>query len=512
MNLKFLIVASLLSSGFLLGQNDVDALRYSRISFGGSARYIGMGGAMGALGGDVSCATTNPAALGIFRKGEVVYTGGLHSTINVSKFNNSSARTPYGNLAFGNFGLAVAYGNDKDPTKRNVFCFSNTQLLNFTSEIQIHDAASRNSIATDMVNIANQTGPPLQLNPAYEQMAYNSYVMDYDASTGKYVSLVDAKRNVNLTRNISTTGRMNEINISLAQSADDKYYFGGSLGIPRIRFSSTTSHYESDPNDSMRIGFTSPNTYTTTYVDGIPTLDTIYRQLGGFESLSYKESFRTDGYGFNLKLGGVVRINSECRVGAYFHTPTMMYLTDTYSYTMVGNFDSSPQSQNTQFPYEDEIGKSIYRVITPLRYGINGAYIVNKTLALGLDIEEVNYGNASISSTTPSDYAGVNTRIKQKYKNATNIRAGAELNIKPVMVRAGYAMYGSPFGGLFTGPFDRQTASIGLGFRTKSNFFFDAVWSKTFTKEAYYMYDTGNSKTDLSLSTVNFFVSAGLRF
>ena len=147
MKAKFLIAAfGLLSSTISFAQNDVDALRYSRIGVGGSARYMGMGGAMGALGGDVSCATTNPGALGIFRRGEMLYSGGFHFTYNSSKYNNSSIETPYGNFAFGNFGLAFAYNNEKDATKRNVFCITNTQLLNFTSETHIQSSSSRNSI------------------------------------------------------------------------------------------------------------------------------------------------------------------------------------------------------------------------------------------------------------------------------------------------------------------------------------------------------------------------------
>lgn len=503
----------MLSSVLVFGQNDLDALRYSRIAFGGSARYIAMGGAMGALGGDVSCASTNPGALAIFRKGEMVYSGGLRFTNHTSTIHNKSITSPYGNFAFGTFGLAFAFNNEKDPTKRNIFCFTNTQLLNFNTEIQIQDGSSRNSIANEMATIANQSGvSPSGLNPSYEQLAYNSFVIDYNYSTGKYTSLVDPKRNVSLVRNLSTTGKMNEINISLAQSVDDKFYFGGSLGIPRIKFSSTTAHYESDGKDSMRIGFTSSSSYTTTYVDGISTLDTNYRQLGGFESLSYKENFQTNGYGLNLKIGGVVRISPEFRAGAYLHTPTILYLTDTYSYSMVGNFDSTPNAQTARFPNEEEVGKSIYTVITPLRYGINGAYIFNKILAVGLDVEQVNYGKASITSTTPSDFAGVNTRIKQKYKTATNMRVGAEMNVKPVMVRAGYAMYGSPFGGLFSGPFDRQTFSFGMGYRTKSNVYVDATWSKTVSKEKYFMYDTDPVKTDLNLESINFIMAIGLKF
>ncbi len=503
----------MLSCFVLLAQNDNDALRYSRTGVGGSPRYIAMGGAMGALGGDVSCAATNPGALAIFRRGEMVYSGGLRFTSNAANFQGKNTSTPGGDFVFSNFGAAFAYANEKDPTKRNVFCVSNTQLMNFNSVTQITNNSTRHTLAADMTTLANEAKTLSALNSSYEYLGYASYIMDYDSVGGKFFSLVDPKRNVSLTRNLVTSGRMNEVNFSLAQSVDDKFYFGGSLGIPRVKFESTTTHSEADANDSMRIGLTSPTSYTSTYVDGLPALESYYSELLGFNSLVYKEYFKTTGYGLNLKLGGVYRINSECRVGAYFHTPTMFYLTDTYYYTMSGSFDKNTSTlKEAKFPTEEDEGRSIYRVITPMRYGLNTAYIINKMLALALDVERIDYGRASITSATPSDFTVVNAVIKNKYKTATNIRVGTELNVKPVMIRAGYAMYGSPFGGLFKGPFDRQTASIGLGIRTKSNLFFDITWAKTFTKEHYYMYSTDPVKTDLKLTSTSFLVSVGLKF
>ncbi|MBK7310786.1 MAG: hypothetical protein IPI93_08345 [Sphingobacteriaceae bacterium] len=511
---KYVIAAlCMLSSFALLAQNDNDALRYSRVGVGGSPRYIAMGGAMGALGGDVSCAATNPGALGIYRRGEMVYSGGLRFTYNTAGFQGKNTGTPDGNFVFSNFGAAFASASDKDATKRNIFCVSNTQLLNFNSLTQITNSSTRNTLAADMTRLANDAKTLSALNSSYEYLGYASYIMDYDSAGNRFFSMVDPKRSVSLTRNLATSGRMNEVNFSLAQSVDDKFYFGGSLGIPRVKFESTTTHSEADANDSMRIGLVTPTSYTSTYVDGLPALESYYTDLLGFNSLIYKEYFKTTGYGLNLKIGGVYRVSSELRLGAYFHTPTILYLTDTYYYTMNGYFDKNTSTpKEAKFPTEEQEGKSIYRVITPMRYGINSAYIINKMMAIALDVERVNYGNSSITSTTPSDFTGVNAVIKSKYKTATNIRIGTELNVKPVMIRAGYAMYGSPFGGIFKGPFDRQTASVGIGIRTKSNLFFDITWAKTFTKEHYYMYSTDAVKTDLSLTNTNFLVAMGLKF
>ena len=49
-------------------QNAYDAERVLSNDLNGTARFVGMGGAMGALGGDMSVMGTNPAGIGIFRR------------------------------------------------------------------------------------------------------------------------------------------------------------------------------------------------------------------------------------------------------------------------------------------------------------------------------------------------------------------------------------------------------------------------------------------------------------
>ena len=46
----------------------------SQTSLTGSARYMGMGGAFGALGADATAIKDNPAGLGVFRSSEIAFT------------------------------------------------------------------------------------------------------------------------------------------------------------------------------------------------------------------------------------------------------------------------------------------------------------------------------------------------------------------------------------------------------------------------------------------------------
>lgn len=45
-----LVSASLLSSGVVFAQGELDAYRYSQTELNGTARYLGMGGAFGCIG------------------------------------------------------------------------------------------------------------------------------------------------------------------------------------------------------------------------------------------------------------------------------------------------------------------------------------------------------------------------------------------------------------------------------------------------------------------------------
>ena len=59
-----------LCGGTAFSQSQLDAFKYSQTELNGTARYLGMGGAFGALGGDISAMNTNPAGLAIYKSSE----------------------------------------------------------------------------------------------------------------------------------------------------------------------------------------------------------------------------------------------------------------------------------------------------------------------------------------------------------------------------------------------------------------------------------------------------------
>ena len=72
MNRKYLLFASALLVGQVVAaQTPYMNENYMPTDLIGSARYVGMGGALGALGADVSAGAANPAALGLYRRSDV---------------------------------------------------------------------------------------------------------------------------------------------------------------------------------------------------------------------------------------------------------------------------------------------------------------------------------------------------------------------------------------------------------------------------------------------------------
>lgn len=84
---KIFVGLIICTNGFLFAQltHDLNSIgSFSNDINSGSARYIGMGGAMGALGGDLSSTEQNPAGLA------VAITSDLNVTMGISSFNNKS--------------------------------------------------------------------------------------------------------------------------------------------------------------------------------------------------------------------------------------------------------------------------------------------------------------------------------------------------------------------------------------------------------------------------------------
>jgi hypothetical protein len=512
---KFFVLAIILvHTTFILAQNDIDAMRYSQTSSYGDARFMSMGGAFGSLGANVSCMNFNPAGIAMYRKGEFVFTPGVQFQSADATHYGTNATDFSTKLNISNIGFVAAwdqqqrnfqpqpnyqqngggYGprnnQNRQPrqntqpagSQRWAFGIDYNRLVDFNYHTTIEGyVPSGNSIMSSMANAANGYYPS-QLNQFYEGLGYNTYLINPTTDSMHYAGVNSNTPGMVLqqTKSIQSSGRVGELAFALAHSFSDRFYLGATLGIPIVKYNYQSTLTETD------------------YKNADPY----------FQSLQYQENLITTGVGVNAKLGGIYRFDSGIKIGVYGQTATYYKLTDNYQNTMVSNFDTGQSSLSSQSP----AGYYTYHLRTPGKAGASVSYIFKKLLALSVDGEYINYANARLSDNVGS-FNDVNATIQSKYSGTANFKAGAELNIRPIVFRLGLASYGSPFGDILSGKFVRNSISGGIGFRGAHKVYLDLGFVYTKWNESYYVIDPAYiNPSSINYSTVYITATLGIKF
>ncbi len=506
--MRFLFLISFIVESILcVSQNDLDAFRYSQLGNSGSARYNAMGGAFSAIGADVTLAAINPSGLAIYKSGELNYGGAIKTINNTTNLYNSKVTDGTAKFVFNHFGLVTAWKSDKDKQSRHALGLVSIQRNNLNNVISMGGNTNNSSIAKDMLNIASKKGSTTNLNSYYEGLGFDALLLD--TIYNKFISLEDIGRTVSQNRKLNLTGKTNELNFSYAYSYKDEFYVGASIGVPKINYTSTLTHTEKDLNDSMRIGFNSNGTFTTTYTSFPNEINDIYKNYLGFNALTYTEYFESNGTGYNIKLGFIYRFNDAFRFSGYYNSGTNFKMTDVFYNQLITDWDSK-KSVTVKIP--EEGGRYEYRIKTPSRMGVGFAYVLKKIGIFAVDYEASNYAKANISSSDVGTFDGVNAVIANKYKLGHFIKAGAEFNLNPYFIRLGYNVLSNPLTGNFTGKFTRHCPSIGLGVRFKENMSIDFYIMQAYYSDDYYLFNTLNVNTTIKTTQTQIGSTLSIKF
>jgi hypothetical protein len=312
--------------------------------------------------------------------------------------------------------------------------------------------------------------------------------------------MIDTSKSFLQQQKITKSGRINEVAFTFAYSFDDIVYLGGSLAMPILKFNYNSDYAEIDDKNEMRRDDSLSSTYSY-YVH-------YYKDFGGIKDFHYQSTFTTTATGLNLKLGTIIRPTDYLRIGVYYHTPTVYYAKDLYYYTFTTNWD---KGSSLSFVVPDGGGVYNYIITTPSKTGFAISGVLSNMMSVNAEYEIVDYSKGKLSSKDVGVFDAANKAIKEKYKMSGNLRFGFELNTKPVMFRAGWASYGSPFGNQILGNYVRNSISIGCGFKT-NYFYFDFALIKTFSgKQEYYMYNPKYCDlTNIKLNLTQFVFTIGL--
>lgn len=479
--LSFIILFVLGFAQFSNAQNETDALRYSMFNPGGTARFISTGGAFGALGGDFSSLSTNPAGIAIYRSNEFTITPALNFSRTESSYYGTFADDIDYNFNVGNVGLVLAF-NDPNQLKESgwmgfQFGFGLNRHMSFNNRKIYEGFNPESSLMTDYLYRVLDAGinpaDPGGFDPFTTKLAWETLLLD--TINGQF--MVDMENgNVLQRRETTTSGSMREMVLTVGANYSNRLYLGATFGFPSVSFEEEYTYTEDDVNNTNQF----------------------------FNSLEYRETLKTSGNGFNFKFGMIFRATDMIRLGAAVHTPTFYNLEDEWRTNMksnlsFGNYEaSSPR------------GRHSYELNTPLRLLGSLGLVFGTNGLLSFDYEYADYTQMRLRSSVAS-FSHENNIIRNSFQAQHNLRVGGEVRLDPVVLRAGYAYHSNPYlSGI--NEMERNTLSAGLGIRDQS-YFIDFGYFFTQYSEDFYPYAANLTQAvNYDYSRSGFLMTLGFRF
>ncbi|MCF8231492.1 MAG: hypothetical protein K9J27_04825 [Bacteroidales bacterium] len=472
---KIAILISVLLTTFIthegLAQSETDALRYSRLYFGGSARSSAMGGAFGAIGADMSTMSTNPGGIGLYSHSQLSISPALNKGETESTYLGTTAIDSRYDFGMQNIGAVFTFtpGDDQSGWKKIQFGIGSNRLKNFNNQFQVlgKNTQKYGTIMEPYWNYAtNGGGSNLQPNALERNAAFDAYLayeadLLYDANTDQegyqwgYDAIFGGVQQNKVTE---TSGAVDEVYITLGGNYNDRLYLGGTLGFQSIEYKQESTYKERD------------------IADTIPY----------FNALTKYDDLKTTGSGVNLKLGAIYRAFQWLRVGVAYHTPTFYNnMQDEWSAQIESTLDlgDGPESSSSR----TSKGRFDYKLRTPSRWIFSGAYIAGQYGLISVDYEIIDYSSANLDSDS-DNFSTANNAIDQNFQRQHNIRVGTEWRYSNYYIRGGYSMYGSP-SNINADEYGSTTfTTLGLGYKT-NHFFLDVAYVHSEMKDTYFIYD-----------------------
>lgn len=523
-----------------IGQTAFDAYQMSRYDLRGTARFMSMGGAFGALGGDISTLNQNPGGIGVYRKSEIGFTLDIEMMSTSAKSTLDNVKQNKTKALVNNFGyVGSAYtGNDIMPIFNWGFSYNRAASFNRRYKGTVDMNGSLSNYIAGYTTAEGWTGNQLSNSdenfwdrnhaPWLSMLAYNSFMINPVSGTNQYNGLwQDGKTYGVADFDVEEQGYVDEYEINLGGNISNTVYWGIGVGISDIDYKQYV-YYEEYLNNAR-----------------LPVIDSDGQVVAGQPTATPNDvGFGLDsrkhisGTGFNFKAGVIVRPINELRLGFAIHTPTYYNLTQNndgvvdYGY---GYSDGVLKPSYVGSPIESYD----WKLRTPWRMIVSAATVIGSNAIISLDYEYRPYQNMTTKFGDGDNVTDVNGDIKNYYKAANIIRLGAEYRLsKNFSIRAGYAYESSPTGSevkndnttVFTsGPYDTGTTpsytldnstqyiTCGVGYHYKS-FYADAAYVHKSRKSEFHPYTGDNGYTanpftaEIKDSFNNIVLSVGFKF
>lgn len=376
----------------------------------GTARYVGMGGAMEALGADISTIGTNPAGIGLFRKSQANISLGVVSQQDGNAFGGGHTT----NMSFDQVGFV--YASRTSPTGFLNFGFNYHKSRNFNyilsaasglygaSQNKLTYAKAKNELLFEGNGAPNFNKPYVACNQLDDMYARN-LLYDYDTNTWYY------EEANSYTMDRRHWGYIGDYDFNLSGNINNRVYLGMTIGIHDVNY----KHYSE---------------YTEYFPQNSP--------------IQVADDREIEGTGADIKLGLIFRPieTSPFRIGLSVTTPTW-YDLDTHNYTTMSDAGGSVYNSED---YE-------FKLYTPWKFGVSAGTTFGSSLAVGASYEYTDYGTMDTRYKTGAHYSWwyddyyedsesddvMNRHTADMLKGVSTLKLGAEFKAAPeVAVRFGY--------------------------------------------------------------------------
>lgn len=452
------------------------ALYYANEDIIGSARSVGVGGGFGILGADFSSAKYNPAGIGMYQFNELSISPSFHNNTATSYFNNKNEDQKMG-VGISNFGLVWSGVSNNKKWKRINLAIGWNQFANYNRSVYIDGYQNKTSLVNNLIE--NSNGLTVDELGIAELLAWETYLIDNPVSNTTYTPNIITSTNKRTIRQVESSGYRGELNFSLATSYKEKIYIGATIGIPNINYYRFNTHVEKEFSETM----------TATILD----------TLGSINEFTYKDELSIYGYGLNLKLGIIGRLNKRVKLGLALHSPSI--------YSMRRLFNTEITTNITSSAYTTPVFE--YQMLSPWKTIISAGGNITKRILINIDYELIDYSFSKFNfKNFPEQENNINQNIKDTYTRAQNLRVGGEIRLKFISFRAGYALFGNPYVSKNEN-YSKENFTYGLGI-TNGNFSIDGAYVLSKNSSEYEMYNEAVSP--IVETNHNFVVTARFKY
>lgn len=525
-------------------QTIYDATNIAQKELNGTARFVGMGGAMGALGGDISTIGTNPAGIGIYRSNDAMLTFGYSMTGTESNYVGNKFETNKNRWSFDNAGFVIAskIGNHT-PLRYVNFGFNYHKSKSFYKNMtmqglmgsidnqyvsQVRSMAQQATDAQDYVyHNYNQQRLNWESNDIYRDseagwlgaVGYQGSLLFENRQTGSpdsYDPYIPSEADAYfLSRE---RGGIDQYDFNISFNINDRFYFGVTLGA-----------YDVDYNKY--------SLYDEMYAYKWEGDGQIYEEGYSLESFN-----RIHGSGFDFKFGAIFRPieDSPLRIGLAVHTPTYYKLTYTTGALLTSDLflpneaGDETLTRTTVDTYSALGGRDMdrdFKLQTPWVFNASLGYTVGNNLALGAEYED--YSSMKFKYPEGDEMAWETGEADLCMKGVSTLRLGAEYKPIPAFsLRAGYnystaaykkdAIKALPSNSIntdtdFANSKSMNTFTLGIGYRF-SSFYADLAYKfDTYKSDFYPFYNDINGlvtppTTEVTNTRSKVLFTLGMRF